>query len=343
MSESGREIINRVIDYTLANPDERDQWEKAPALSGIIAWNDEKHLAEADKWLERSVATQTSEGVLNYNDRIELTSGHVRTVTPTAALSASIGYPLLLRYQETGNERHLEAAKLHVGALMNAPRTKDGGISMRWESNELWVDFTYLMCPFLALYGKITGNQEHIDEAFRQFEIHADHLVCKNKHLARHAWCETPDHYPQSTFWARGNGWLFNCSNDLVDIDPNNARAAVVGEIGVKTLKAMHAHQDRSGFFHHTLDDHHAKLEASATVMFAYGVGEAMRHGLIGDDMLDDAIRAYRAVEKTVEADGAIPGVAVPPGGPGVPFGTTLFGQGFFLLAGYSLREHLGL
>ena len=136
---------------------------------------------------------------------------------------------------------------------------------------------------------------------------------------------------------------MFNCSNDLVDIDPNNARAEVVGEIGVKTLKAMHEHQDRSGFFHHTLDDHHAKLEASATVMFAYGVGEAMRHGLIGDDMLDDAIRAYRAVEKTVEADGAIPGVAVPPGGPGVPFGTTLFGQGFFLLAGYSLREHLGL
>lgn len=343
MALKGREAIDRVIEYTLAHPDERDQWEKAPALSGIIAWDNADSVKAADRWIDRSVATQTTEGVLNYNDRIELTSGHVRTFTPTAALSASLGYPMLLRYRKTKNERYLEAAKLHVGAIMKAPRTRDGGISCRWETPELWVDFTYLMCPFLALYGQITGETQYVDEAFRQFEIHADHLVCKSQHLARHAWCETPDHYPQSTFWARGNGWLFNCSNDLIDIAPDHERAKTVGEIGVRALKAMHAHQDRSGFFHHILDDHHSKLEASATTMFAFGVGEAMRHGLIGDEMLADAVRAYRAVEDTIEDDGAIPGVAVPPGGPGVPFGTTLFGQGFFLLAGYSLREHLNL
>jgi len=42
-----------------------------------------------------------------------------------------------------------------------------------------------------------------------------------------------------------------------------------------------------------------------------------------------------------VQEDGAIPGVAVPPGGPGVPFGSTLFGQGFFLLATHALRQQL--
>jgi unsaturated rhamnogalacturonyl hydrolase len=341
MTTSGREIINRVIDYTLSHPDERDQWEKAPAISGILAWNDEGSVAQARHWIDRAVATQTTAGVLNYNERIELPAGHVHTFTPTAALSASIGHPMLVYYQRTGEKRYLEAAKLHVDALMKAPRTRDGGISCRWETPELWIDFTYLMCPFLGLYGKVAGEQAHVDEAFRQFEVHADHLVCKSKHLARHAWCETPDHYPQSTFWARGNGWLFNCANDLIDIDSGNARADEVAGIGRRALEAMRVHQDRSGFFHHILDDHHSKLEASATAMFAYGVGEAMRHGIIGDEMLEDALRAYRAVEGTVMEDGAVPGVAVPPGGPGVPFGTTLFGQGFFLLAGYSLRKYL--
>lgn len=339
----GMSAVRKVIEYTLAHPDERDQWEKAPALSGILAWDNAQDFEGVRRWVDRAVATQTSAGVLNYNERIELPAGHVRTFTPTAALSASLGVPVLAVYERTREKRYLEAARLHIDALMEAPRTRNGGISCRWETPELWVDFTYLMCPFIGRYGKVTGDRKYIDEAFEQFEIHARHLVDPHEHLARHAWCETPNHYPQSTFWARGNGWLINCANDLLDLDPKHPSAAAVADIGRKSLSAMHAHQDRSGFFHHILDDHHSKLEASATVMFAYGVAEAMRHGIIGNQMLDDAVRAYRAVEDTIDEQGAIPGVAVPPGGPGVPFGTTLFGQGFFLLAAHSLRKHLGL
>jgi unsaturated rhamnogalacturonyl hydrolase len=46
-----------------------------------------------------------------------------------------------------------------------------------------------------------------------------------------------------------------------------------------------------------------------------------------------------RVVAGSIDESGAIPGVAVPPGGPGVPFGTTLFGQGFFLLAVQALQD----
>ena len=42
-----------------------------------------------------------------------------------------------------------------------------------------------------------------------------------------------------------------------------------------------------------------------------------------------------------VEPSGKVPGVAVPPGGPGVPFDWTLFGQGFFLLAACELKDRL--
>ena len=44
----------------------------------------------------------------------------------------------------------------------------------------------------------------------------------------------------------------------------------------------------------------------------------------------------------SVEETGKVPGVAMVPGGPGVPFDWTLFGQGFFLLAAHALKAHVG-
>jgi unsaturated rhamnogalacturonyl hydrolase len=115
-----------------------------------------------------------------------------------------------------------------------------------------------------------------------------------------------------------------------------------VREVGVRALQKMAEYQDRSGFFHHVLDDLRTKLEASASVMFAYAAAKAVSQGLVDPSYTERALRAVRVVAGSIEESGAIPGVAVPPGGPGVPFGTTLFGQGFFLLATHALQDKLG-
>ena len=335
-------LVEAVTRYTIEHPDERDPWEKAPAITGVLAWNDEKAVAAVRRWIDRAVATQGSEGYLCYPERIELASGHVHTFTPTASLSASIGFPMLEFYERTKDARYLEAARLQVEALYRAPRTRDGGISCRYESTELWVDFTYLMCPFLARYGTITGEAKHVDEAFSQYEIHARHLVDGLTGLARHAWCETPNHYPQSTLWARGNGWLIDCAVDLLEIAPDHKGAAFARETCRKALEAMRPLQDRSGFFRHILDDPFSKFEASATVMFSYAAAKAVALGIVDAVFLDHAVRGWNVVAGSVLENGAVPGVAVPPGGPGVPFGTALFGQGFFLLAAHALRKRIG-
>ncbi len=335
------ELVAQATRYTLSHPDERDPWEKAPAITGVLAWDDAPSVAGVRRWIDRAVETQSSDGFLCYGERIEVPHGHVRTFTPTGSLSASLGFPLLEFYTRTGEQRYLEAAKLQVDALMRAPRTRDGGISCRFESNELWVDFIYLMAPFLARYGKLTGQQEYVDEAFAQFDVHARHLVDPFTGLSRHAWCETPNHFPQSTLWARGNGWLVCAAVDLLDIAPDHKLAAFVGETGRAALLAMQSCQDRSGFLRHILDDRFSKFEASSTVMFAYAAAKAAERKLVAPDLAEAALRAFRAVAASVQEDGAVPGVAVPPGGPGVPFGTTLFGQGFFLLAAHALRMRL--
>lgn len=341
MSMHLAEMVAKATHYALSHPDERDPWEKAPLITGVLAWDDAPSVAGVRRWMDRAVETQSSDGLLCYGERIEVPHGHVRTFTPTGSLSASLGFPLLEFYTRTREERYLEAARLQVDALMRAPRTRDGGISCRFESKELWVDFIYLMAPFLARYGRLTGQQEYVDEGLAQFEVHARHLVDPFTGLSRHAWCETPNHFPQSTLWARGNGWLVCAAVDLLDIAPDHQLASFVSNTGRTALLAMQSCQDRSGFLRHILDDRFSKFEASATVMFAYAAAKAIQRELVPPDLTDAALRAFHAVAASLQEDGAVPGVAVPPGGPGVPFGTTLFGQGFFLLAAHALRTRL--
>lgn len=331
----------RAMQYVLTHPYERDYWEKAMAITSVLAWDNAEEIAVIRNWIDRAVETQTTNGDLNYADPLDLPAGHVRTFTPTSSLPCSLGYPLLLMYQRTKDKAYLEAARLQAEALVRTNRTSEGGIWARNEGPELWVDFLYMMCPFLILYGQVSGDKSYIDEAFKQYVVHVRHLVDPYEGLTRHAWCEKPNHYPQSTFWARGNGWLVCVSMDMLALAPDHPSAGQVREVGLRALKKMAEYQDRSGFFHHVLDDLHTKLEASASVMFAYAAAKAVSLGLLDASYTAQALRAVRVVAGSIDESGAIPGVAVPPGGPGVPFGTTLFGQGFFLLAAQALQDKL--
>jgi unsaturated rhamnogalacturonyl hydrolase len=334
------ELAQRVARFALNHPDERDCWMRATAISGVLAWGDPADVETVDLWLQRAVATQRSNGDLSYSDGVRaIAAGHVRSFTPTSALSASLGYPLLRRYQQTGNSAYLAAARRQMDALRRATRTSGGGICARAEAPELWIDFTHLMCPFMALYGVITGDTAAVDDAFLQYGVHVEHLVDPRKHLARHAWCEAPDHYPQSTFWSRGNGWLACASVDLLSIAPDHAGAGEVAGTCARLLDAVARHQDASGYFCHVLDDPTSNLEASGTLMFAYAVTRGIALGIVDKSFAPAALRAFSAVAGAVEPSGKVPGVAVPPGGPGVPFDWTPFGQGFFLLAAHHMQE----
>lgn len=336
------DLVRRVTDFTLANHDERDCWMKAPAITAVLQSGKEADIALVDGWLKRAMATQRSDGNLAYVDTVQgLASGHIRSFTPIASLSSSLGYPLLLRYRQAGEPGYLEAAHRQYAALRAAPRTHDGGVWARAEGPELWIDFTYLMAPFLALYGQIADKPEAIEEAFRQYRVHVAHLVDPAKKLARHAWCESPDHFPQSTFWSRGNGWLVCASVDLLELVPDHRDAAFVRDTCVAALEAMASYQDASGYFCHVLDNPRSNLEASGGLMFAYAVAKAAVLGLDVEGLMPAALKAFRAVAGGVQPSGKVPGVAVPPGGPGVPFDWAPFGQGFFVLAANALEARL--
>ena len=334
--------VQQVTDYTLAHPYERDVWEKSPAITGILMWDQPEAVEKARAWVDRAVQVQSSRGFLGYDERIELVTGHAAVFTPTASLSSALAFNVLAYYERDGGDHLLQAARRQAEALLAGPRTKNGGISVRKEGPELWIDFIYMMCPFLARLGRIDNQPALVEEALKQIAVYVRHLVDPELHLARHAWRETPNSYLQSTFWCRGNGWLTCCLVDTIEqIGTDHAGAGELKALGRKVFDAIAAHQDRCGFFHNILDDDYAKFEASGTLMFAYSAAKAVNQGWLDAAYIEKAERALRIVAGSIEPDGAIPGVQVPPGGPGVPFATTLYGQGFFIQAAAQLRHHL--
>lgn len=341
------QLVDRVTKFTLNNSStrsgydfERDAWEKAIAMTGLQAWGDSNALAVVQGWLDRAVATQTSAGNLCYANAFKAAEVGM-DYTPTGSLSSSLGMPLLTLYDRTGNKYYIDAAERQIEALVNSPRTSDGGIAPRYEALELWIDSTYLTCPFLVKFGQLSNQDKYVEEGVHQLEVHVAHLLDDQANLARHVWCEVPNTFPQSTFWSRGCGWLYLAAIELLELLPSHPKAKFFKDVAVRTLTAIRKYQDASGYFRETLDDPASKLEASGTLMFAYAIPRAVDLGLVDKAMINDALRAFDVVAGSVEASGKIPGVSVPPGGPHVVLDWAMFGQGFFLLAAKALQPYV--
>lgn len=327
-----------VYRHTLTMDTERLSWEKAPAVTAMLRSGDAEMLGSARKILDRSVATQSSAGHLNYNDVQHYPHGHARTIRSTT-LTCSIGFPLLLAHESRPDDRYLTAANRQAEAALATPRTADGGLTARLEAIELWIDWVYMLCPFFGKLGEMTGDDNMVDEAYRQLEVHAEHLVDPRAGLARHAWTETPDHYGQSTFWSRGNGWLGAGTVELLAIAAEHPGADRARAMLRRLADGLLELQDASGFWRHVLDDPDERFETSGTLMHAYWLARGAELGILDGSCIEAARRAIDVAVGCVTDDGAVIGVAVPPGGPGVAYGSTAFGQGFFIQAAQTLRR----
>jgi unsaturated rhamnogalacturonyl hydrolase len=333
-------LVTQVTQFTVNNPSERDCWEKAPAMTAVLTWGEKDFVAVISRWLDRAVATQKSDGNFSYTDGSKNMLCHLKSQTPTVSLSSTVDSPLLMRYRESGNEADLEAVAKQIEGLKNLPRAAKGSIWARCEAPELWINYLYLTYPFIVLYGQITKDNSIIDDAFRRFDVHVKYLIDQHKHLPRHAWCEKPDHFPQSTFWLRDNSWLVCACVDLVTLIPLHPGIDNVRMVCAQALTAVEKYQDRSGYFFNVLYDPESNFEALGTVMYAYAVAEAIEHRIVRESIFEFALRAFKGVAGGVGSSGKVPGATLAPGGPDVPRDWTLFSlQSEFFPTGAACAE----
>ena len=340
------EAVTRVADHTAERDMESEDWQKAVALNGLLALGDEAYDAAARRYVDRSVETQTSAGQLSYGSldprngpeyakewhtHHRGTSHHVNPV--------ALGLSVLEFYERTGEERYLDAARKQYEYLCDV-ETVDGAIPQH-QGGELWLDSVYMCTPFLARYGAVADEQDALDRATTQVTAIADRLQDEETGLFRHTWKQQPSHFPQSTFWSRGNGWVMagivEALEHLPDDHPDRDALVDVFRTAASGLLDL---QDASGYWHNTLDDPLTALEVSGTCMFAYAFAEAHDRGILDDDAYVTAAQSGVDVcTGVVDENGEVRRVAVPPGGPNAPLGVTSYGQGFFLLAASQFLE----
>jgi unsaturated rhamnogalacturonyl hydrolase len=157
-----------------------------------------------------------------------------------------------------------------------------------------------------------TGQRRYVDEAERQFLVHARYLADTKTGLWFHGWTFAGRHNFARALWARGNSWITVGILDLVDLAEAVAavRDHLLGVLGAQVQTLLEA-AGASGAWHTLLDDPGSYEEISATAGFGYGPDEG---GAARPWRRRDAgaggLRALEAVMRQHQADGVVDNVS---------------------------------
>jgi len=263
--------------------------------------------------------------------------------------------PALALYRRTRDERYLALARQvceHIAA--KARRTADGAVVTHAGRPQLWVDSMYFTAPALVRTAAVTGEQRYVEEALREVEVHARHLLDASTGLFRHMWDEENDQRSPCP-WARGNAWAALATLEVLNALPqDHPRRPPLAEMLRRQMGAVLRLQDASGLWHTVLDRPDSYLETSCAAMFALAIVGGVHAGppeggWLPADMLASARRAWEGVRAQVTPEGRVTGVSAgtPPGDfetyQKVPLGSQTFGTGFVLLAGIEMDREGGV
>ncbi|SDE72422.1 unsaturated rhamnogalacturonyl hydrolase [Paracoccus isoporae] len=233
---------------------------------------------------------------------------NVNTTAPMLALS--------LIWREGRDPRHGALLADWAGRIMHeAPRTPFGGIqhdvSDKVNAGELWDDTLFMVALFLASYGQAAGRRDLVDEAVRQFLVHAQFLADRDTGLWFHGWTFEGRHNFARARWGRGNAWITACLLDLFDLaEIPDAAAVYLRDLLRDQVAALLPLQTPAGAWRTLLDDPSSYPETSATAGFAYGLLKGARLGLLCPRAREAGLRALGYVLDRIGPDGVVGGVS---------------------------------
>lgn len=233
---------------------------------------------------------------------------NINTTAPMLALS--------VLWNETRDPRWTPVLDRWADRLVaEAPRTFGGGfqhdVSDKINDHELWDDTLFMAALFLASYGKASGRTELVEEAEKQFLVHAHYLADRETGLWFHGWTFDGAHNFAEARWARGNAWITVGILELMElahITPSVRDFLLsILESQIETLLRLQA---PSGAWRTLLDDETSYEEISATAGFGYGLLKASRLGIGPDGCREAGLKALAAVMNSIDANGTVANVS---------------------------------
>lgn len=247
--------------------------------------------------------------------------GVIRTYTLTEYNIDNINTGKLLfgLWQQTGDSRYEQAARLLRQQLASHPRTSENGF---WHKNiyphQMWLDGIYMAGPFLAQYAQVFSQPGDFDEVVHQITLIESHTRDADSGLLYHGWDESqaqrwsnPETGCSPHFWGRAVGWYVMAIVDVLDYLPvDHAGRESVLDIFWRTIDALIRVQDgETGLWYQVLDQGSRAgnyLEASASCMIVYAIAKATRCGYLAAEYRAHAAKGYDGIIRhLVTIDGA--------------------------------------
>jgi unsaturated rhamnogalacturonyl hydrolase len=236
--------------------------------------------------------------------------GNIRTYHYNEFNSDNIttGRMLLYLYQELGDIRYKKAADILRKQIAEQPRDSDGGF---WHKqrypNQMWLDGLYMLEPFYAEFGTITG-EDNWSDIVKQFELMYAGAKDAKTGLLIHAydqarvqpWADKKTgHSPN--FWGRSMGWYAMALVDVLDYMPANhpSRAKLIKQLQSLSAALVKVQDAKTGLWYQIPNFPGRTgnyLEASAANMFIYAFAKGARKGYLPASYVKAAQKAFKGV-----------------------------------------------
>lgn len=222
-------------------------------------------------------------------------------------------------YEDFGDSRYVPYLKRWAQwAMIDMPRTTNGGMAhctiQDAHLEQLWDDTLMMTVLPLAKIGKIFNIPEYVEEAKKQFLIHAEYLMDKKTGLWFHGWnFNRRDNYA-GALWARGNCWITIAIPEIIEIldlkkgEPITDWLLALLNTQIKALASL---QDESGLWHTLLNDPDSYVESSGSAGIAYGILKAVHERYVDPKYAEVAEKAIRGLLKQIDENGEVQNVSV--------------------------------
>jgi unsaturated rhamnogalacturonyl hydrolase len=197
------------------------------------------------------------------------------------------------------------------------PRTNEGGFQHtvigRLNNQQLWDDTLMMTVLAYTRIGQLLNRSDYIEDAKRQFLVHARYLTDTKTGLWFHGWSFEGNHNFSRVLWGRGNSWVTMAIPDfleLLNLEKTDVTRLVLEQILSTQVAALATYQRSDGLWTTVLDDPTSYPEASCTAGFGYGILKAVRLGFIDASFITCGLNAVQAVIANILPSGELGNVS---------------------------------
>ncbi|MGA8103264.1 MAG: glycoside hydrolase family 88 protein [Candidatus Acidiferrales bacterium] len=245
-------------------------------------------------------------------------------------------------YQAAG-QAYIALYQLHKSSSDIAGITEsiNGMVNSTADNEWTWIDAINMSMPDFAQLGSIYNKTNYYTKMYALYSYTKYTLGLYNSTVG--LWWENSTYANTSTYWSRGNGWVFAAHAKVLSVLPTSDPHYAEYLATFKTMAAaLAACQQPGGYWNSDLGGvDYAGPESSGTSFFLYGIVWGLNNGILDQaTYLPVVENAWNFLANTAVQPSGLLGYVQPTGsapGPTTPTTTEDFGVGAFLLAAQQL------